>query len=56
MKGGGPLEWQGATVKVLHKNRKKKKAERTKCDNYRSLSLVAHVGKVLLKIVANGLQ
>ena len=35
---------------VLHKN-----MDRTECSNYRGLSLVAHAGKVLLKIVANRL-
>ena len=43
-------EWKDATIKVLHK-----KKDRTEYSNYRSLSLVAHAGKVLLKIVANQL-
>ena len=43
-------EWKYATIKVLHK-----KMDRTECSNYRGLSLVAHAGKVLLKIVANRL-
>ena len=43
-------EWKDATINVLHKNK-----DRTECSNYRSLSLVAHAGKVLLKIVANRL-
>ena len=34
-------------LKVLHE-----KKDRTDCGNYRGISLVAHVGKVLLKIVA----
>ena len=50
MTGGVPQEWKYATIKVLHK-----KKDRTECSNYRGLSLVAHVGKVLLKIVANRL-
>ena len=45
-----PQEWKDATIKVLHK-----KKDRAECSNYRGLSLVAHVGKVLLKIVANRL-
>ena len=42
--GEVPQEWKDATIKVLHK-----KKDRTECSNYRGLSLVAHVGKVLLK-------
>ena len=43
-------EWKYATIKLLHK-----KKDRTECSNYRDLSLVAHAGKVLLKIAANRL-
>ena len=43
-------EWKYATITVLHN-----KKDRTECSNYRGLSLVAHAGKVLLKIVANRL-
>ena len=50
MTGEVPQQWKDATIKVLHK-----KKNRTKCSNYRGLSLVAHAGKVLLKIVANRL-
>ena len=50
MTGEVPQEWKYATIKVLHK-----KKDRTECSNYRGLSLVAHAGKVLLKIVANRL-
>ena len=50
MTGEVPQEWKDATINVLHK-----KKDRTECSNYRGLSLVAHVGKVLLKIVANRL-
>ena len=50
MTGDVPQEWKDATIKVLHK-----KKDRTECSNYRGLSLVAHAGKVLLKIVANRL-
>ena len=48
MTGEVPQEWEDATIKVLHK-----KKDRTECSNYKDLSLVAHAGKVLLKIVAN---
>ena len=50
MTGEVPQEWKDATIKVLHK-----KKDRPECSNYRGLSLVAHAGKVLLKIVANRL-
>ena len=49
MTGEVSQEWKDATIKVLHKK------DRTECSNYRGLSLVAHAGKVLLKIVANRL-
>ena len=45
-----PQEWKDATIKVLHKMK-----DRTECSNYKGLSLVAHAGKVLLKIVTNRL-
>ena len=50
MTGEVPQEWKDATIKVLHK-----KKDRAECSNYRGLSLVAHAGKVPLKIVANRL-
>ena len=50
MMGEVKQEWKDATVKVLHK-----KEDRTECSKYRGLSLVAHAGKVLLKLVANRL-
>ena len=37
-------------INILHK-----KKDRTECGNYRGISLVAHAGKVLLKIVATRL-
>ena len=40
-------DWQDAVIKVLHK-----KKDRIECGNYRGISLVAHAGKVLLKIVS----
>ena len=36
---------------VLHKNK-----DRTECGNYRGISLVAHAGKILLKIIARRLS
>ena len=46
-----PQRWRDAVIKVLHK-----KKDRTECGNYRDISLVAHAGKVLLKIVATRLS
>ena len=48
--GRVPQRWRDAVLKVLHK-----KKDRTDCGNYRGISLVAHAGKVLLKIVATRL-
>ena len=45
--GDVPQHWKDATIKVLHKNK-----DRTECGNYRGISLVAHTGKILLKIIA----
>ena len=45
--GGVPQQWKFATIKVLHK-----KKDRTERGNYRGISLVAHAGKVLLKVIA----
>ena len=42
-----PQLWKDAVIQVLHK-----KKDPTDCGNYRGISLVAHAGKVLLKIVA----
>ena len=49
--GEVPQQWKDAIIKVLHK-----KKDRTDCNNYRGISLVAHAGKVLLKIVASRLR
>ena len=46
-----PQRWRDAVIKVLHK-----KKDRTECGNYRGISLVAHAGKVLLKIVTTRLS
>ena len=45
-----PQRWRDAVIKVLHKK------DRTECGNYRGISLVAHAGRVLLKIVATRLS
>ena len=45
-----PQRWRDAAIKVLHKK------DRTECGNCRGISLVAHAGKVLLKIVATRLS
>ena len=42
-----PQQWKYAITMVLHK-----KKDRTECGNYRGISLVAHAGKILLKIIA----
>ena len=42
-----PQQWKDGIIVVLHK-----KKERTECGNYRGISLVAHAGKILLKIIA----
>ena len=49
--GGVPQEWKAATKLVLHK-----KKDRAECGNYRGISLMAHAGKVLLKVIANRLR
>ena len=45
--GKVPQQWKDAIIMVLHK-----KKDRTECGNYRGISLVAHAGKILLKIIA----
>ena len=42
-----PQQCKDAIIIVLHK-----KKDRTECGNYRGISLVAHAGKILLKIIA----
>ena len=46
-----PQQRKYAIVMVLHK-----KKDRTECGNYRGISLVAHAGKILLKIIARHLS
>ena len=45
--GEVPQQWKHAIIMVLHI-----KKDRTECGNCRSISLVAHAGKILLKIIA----
>ena len=49
--GEVPQQWKDAIIKVLHK-----KKDWTECGNYRDISLVAHAGKILLKIIARRLS
>ena len=46
-----PQQWIDAIIMALHK-----KKDRTECGNYRGNSLVAHAGKILLKIIARRLS
>ena len=46
-----PQQWKDVIIMVLHK-----KKDRTECGNYRGISLVAHAGKILLKIIARRLS
>ena len=46
-----PQRWRDAVIDVLHK-----KKDRAECGNYRGISLVAHAGKVFLRIVATRLS
>ena len=49
--GEVPQQWKDVILMVLHKNK-----DRTECGNYGSISLVAHAGKILLKIIARRLS
>ena len=49
--GEVPQEWKDAIIMALHKQK-----DRTECGNYRGISLVAHAGKILLKIIARHLS
>ena len=49
--GGVPQQRKYSTIKVLHK-----KNDRTECGTHRGISLVAHAGKVLLKVIAGRLS
>ena len=46
-----PQQWKDVIIMVLHK-----KKDRIECGNYRGISLVAHAGKILLKIIARRLS
>ena len=46
-RGEVPQQWKYTITMVLHKRR-----DRTVCGNYKGISLVAHAGKILLKIIA----
>ena len=46
-----PQQWKDVIIMVLHK-----KKDRTECGNYRGISLVAHAGKILLRIIARRLS
>ena len=45
--GEVPQQWKYTIIMVLHK-----KKDRTECGNYRGILLVAHAGKILLKIIS----
>ena len=45
------LRWRDAAINVLHK-----KKDRNECGNYHGISLVAHAGKFLFKIVGTRLS
>ena len=48
LKGEGvPQQWKDAIIMILNK-----KKDRTKCGNYRGISLVANAGKILPNIIA----
>ena len=49
--GEVPQQWKDAIIMVLHK-----KKDRAECGNYKGISLVAHAGKILLKIIARRLS
>ena len=44
-------QWKKAIIVVLHKNK-----DRTECGDFRGVALVAHAGKILLKIIARRLS
>ena len=46
-----PQQWKYAIIMVLHETK-----DRKECGNYRGISLVAHAGKMLLKIIARRLS
>ena len=46
-----PQQWKDATINVV-----RKKKDRTECGRYVGISLMAHAGKVLLKVIAGRLS
>ena len=46
-----PQQWKYDIIMVLHI-----KKDRTECGNYRGISLIAHAGNILLKIIARRLS
>ena len=46
-----PEQWKDAIIMVIHK-----KKDRTECGSYKGILLVAHAGKILLKIIARRLS
>ena len=51
MGGEAPQQWKDDIIMVLHKEK-----DRPECVTYRVISLVAHAGKILLKIIARRLS
>eukprot|EP00752_Nemacystus_decipiens_P005575 g5044.t1 len=49
--GEMPQGWKDATIKVLYK-----KGDRSTCNNFRGISLLSHVGKVLAKTITSRLS
>ena len=49
--GEVPQQWKDAIIMILNK-----KKDRTECGNFGGISLVAHAGKILLKIIARRLS
>ncbi|CAB1110683.1 unnamed protein product [Ectocarpus sp. CCAP 1310/34] len=49
--GEMPQEWKDAIIKVLYK-----KGGRSNCNNFRGISLLSHVGKILAKTITNRLS
>ena len=47
VEGGGGAAVENAIITVLHS-----KKDRTECGNYRGIALLAHAGKILLKIIS----
>ena len=48
---GVPYVWRDTIIMITHR-----KKDRTECGNYRGISLVAHAGKMVQKIVPSRLK